>query len=81
MGAGLPNITGTFDTGDRRTHIAGTSGAIYVRAIGPNTWSTQNKAGGNTQGVGFNARGSNTIYGSSSTVTPLSQSTVMLMKY
>lgn len=68
--AGLPNITGTFNTGDRRTHIDGTSGAIYRNTIADGEWGGQTGAYGNTQGVGFDASLSNPIYGNSTTVQP-----------
>ena len=66
--AGLPNITGGFDTGDRRTHIINTSGAIYNTTVSSNLWASQSSVGGNTQGVGFDASLSNPIYGNSNTV-------------
>lgn len=51
----LPNIKGTFDTGDRRTHIRGTSGAIYQNTVSSEKWAALSGDIGNTQGVAFNA--------------------------
>ena len=68
--AGLPNITGTFNTGDRRTHIVGTSGAIYRNTVEDQQWGGQNGQYGNNQGVGFDASRSSSIYGNSNTVQP-----------
>ena len=51
----LPNIKGTFNTGDRRTHIQGTSGALYNDTIASGQWGATSSATGNTQGVGFDA--------------------------
>lgn len=70
--AGLPNITGGYNTGDRRTHIEGTSGALYKTRVSSNTWSSMSSNTGNTDGVGFDASLSNSIYGNSSTVQPQS---------
>ena len=70
VAAGLPNITGTFDTGDRRTHIVGTSGAFYKNTVNSNTWGQGSGADGNTQGVGFDASRSNSIYKNGATVQP-----------
>lgn len=74
ISAGLPNITGSFDTGDRRTHINNASGAFYRTSASSNTWGAQSTATGNTQGVGFDASRSNSIYGYSSTVRPAAYS-------
>ena len=58
----LPNIKGTFDTGDRRTHIEGTSGALYKNTISSGIWGGKSTTGGNTQGVGFDASLSSSTY-------------------
>ena len=58
----LPNIKGTFETGDRRTHINGTSGALYKTTVGSNQWAGQSGSSGNTQGVGFDASLSSSTY-------------------
>lgn len=67
---GLPNITGSFNTGDRRTHISDVTGAFYRATASSNQWVSQSGVQGNTQGVGFDASGSNSIYGNSTTVQP-----------
>ena len=66
----LPNIKGTFDTGDRRTHITGTSGALYNNTISSGQWGGTSSATGNTQGVGFDASRSNSTYKNDATVQP-----------
>lgn len=58
----LPNIRGTFNTGDRRTHITGTSGAIYNNTVSSAQWGAQSNASGNTQGVAFDASRSHSTY-------------------
>lgn len=67
---GLPNIVGTFDTGDRRTHIKGTSGALYNNTVESGQWGGTSTATGNTQGVGLDASLCSSVYGNSSHVTP-----------
>lgn len=59
----VPNITGGFNTGDRRTHITGTSGALYKTTVSSNHWGMGSGDTGNTQGVGFNASLSSLCYG------------------
>lgn len=69
--AGLPNITGSFDLGDRRTHIENTVGALYKTTAPSSTWGGyDSSAKGNTDGIGFDASRSNSIYGKSDTVQP-----------
>lgn len=58
----LPNIKGAFNTGDRRTHIQGTSGALYQDTIASGQWGGTSSATGNTQGVGFDASRSSSTY-------------------
>lgn len=58
----VPNITGGFNTGDRRTHIQGTSGAIYRATVSSSTWGMGSGDTGNTQGVGFDASRSSSVY-------------------
>ena len=59
----VPNITGGFNTGDRRTHIQGTSGAIYRATVSSSTWGMGSGDTGNTQGVGFDASRLSSCYG------------------
>lgn len=81
MEAGLPNITGSsspFDTSGFLYDSGDTIGAFYKGAqksyitnVGPHL----------AYNLGFDASLSSSIYGSSNTVTPLSESTLILMKY
>lgn len=77
---GLPNITGMF-AADTYYTIAEGSGAFLPSTTTP-TWAV---AAGHAGSIGkyfsFDASLSNSIYGSSETVSPLSQSTLMLVKY
>lgn len=66
----LPNITGGYNTGDRRTHIVGTSGAFYMRQVESNTWAGTSSVSGNLQGVGFDASRSNSLYKNGASVQP-----------
>ena len=78
--AGLPNITGRIE------NIAGYSGLqAYGLIIMDASSFIQNIVNGGTNFGGINlnidASRNSAIYGASSTVTPLSQSTLMLIKY
>lgn len=80
--AGLPNITGSFDLGDRRTHVDNPTGAFYKKTDSPSSnWSEMSATTGNTFGVGFNATRSNLIYGNSITVQPPSVTVIYCIKY
>ena len=76
IAAGLPNIT-SVGTGEFRPNTNFQSGASY-----------RTNTNGDTLGVsttmklaGFNASRCSTIYGNSSTVTPLSLSSIFIIKY
>lgn len=80
VGAGLPNITGRIE------NIAGYSGLQAYGLIimdGSNFVQNISNAGTYFGGVDLNINASrnSAVYGASSTVTPLSQSTLMLIKY
>ena len=79
MGAGLPNITGSGVAYSSRTPNDPT-GCFVVESHG--SW---NLAGGpgwsNELQLNLQASSSNTIYGSSETVTPLSLGAQFLIKY
>lgn len=80
VGAGLPNITGKI------LNIAGYSGLQahgLIIMVADNFIHTIANAGTYFGGVDLNidASRNSAIYGASSTVTPLSQSTLMLIKY
>lgn len=82
MKAGLPNITGGFRPhGGNALSVKDLSGAFSAR---PNRSSVTGISGytgtGNT-GADFNASLSNPIYDNSDTVTPLSLSTKIVLKY
>lgn len=49
------NITGSYNTGDRRTHIVDAVGAFYNNTIYAGQWGGTSSAQGNNQGVGFDA--------------------------
>ena len=55
------------------------SGAFYTLASG--TVMTRKESGNTTYGIGFNASRSNSIYGKSNTVTPLSRKCKFLIKF
>ena len=82
MGAGLPNITGStsFDSvaGPIVKNTSITSGAIYRGAARSSALSRYNVAGSD---LAFDASLSSSIYGSSATVTPLSLSAKIVLKY
>ena len=78
MEAGLPNITGTYKNPNLRYKGTVTSGALDAT-------TSDADAGNSGQLVStyitFDAHNSNTIYGNSETVTPLSQGTLYILKY
>lgn len=87
MEAGLPNITGRLPI---RYNIANkTWGQKAYGALNVNGASEGVQAMGvptdgvmtNVQQIQFNASNSNTIYNASTTVTPLSESTLYILKY
>lgn len=79
----MPNIIGNFTASERIDAIYvphGTDGAFNL--IKTQDWGLGGAGGyARDQRINFDASGSNTIYGNSTTVTPLSQSTLILMKY
>lgn len=84
IGAGLPNITGAWQ-GTLHTEGAGSSG--FEGAITPGSYSRAYSYAAISSATSKNnkkildASLSNSIYGSSETVSPLSQSTLYLVKY
>ena len=79
MEAGLPNITGTFIA---YTYSSQASGGCFSNDTG-STWKNfANGTGiGEARHFAMNAFSSSSIYGNSSTVAPLSQSALYIMKY
>ena len=81
IGAGLPNITGYFANGYRGVFNK-FSGAFFVSS----GWITFRDWGGEGpawtyDGAEINASHASIIYGKSSTVTPLSLSSILVIKY
>ena len=87
--AGLPNIRGTLGNIYNRNIEARYSGfETYTGAFTSNTRTAKigyftNTADGTSGAavVNFNASSSNPIYGKSTTVTPLSLSAILIIKY
>ena len=84
MSAGLPNITGSTTPNATRTNsnTVTNNGALQMQSVkkldnyeGNTKWSLR---GGM---LTFDAHNSNTIYGSSATVTPDSLKTLLILKY
>ena len=78
MSAGLPNIIGKTDKIWKLD-----SGNVETGAIKTDATGKVKGAGGtnNSYNLTFDAHRSSTIYGNSSTVTPLSLSTKLILKY
>ena len=79
--AGLPNITGHFANGYRGV-VNGLSGAFFVSS----GWTRFQDWGGhgsvwNYDGAEIDASRVSSVYGKSSTVTPLSLSSILVIKY
>lgn len=78
--AGLPNITGYM--GDHwRTDRAWYGGALYMEVKSATYVDSDVLNGGESAQFRINASRSSSIYGKSSTVTPLSLSCVFLISY
>ena len=77
--AGVPNISGTWG-GAVSAFVSqfGTGATEHTTVSGGYGLNT---GGGNGAGFNFNASLSNSIYGSSTTVTPLSLSHLPIIKY
>lgn len=70
INAGLPNITGRFDTTNAGVPFSGHSGVFYADG-GYWMFANQNQDGWKSSGgVAFNASRSNALFGSSNTVQP-----------
>ena len=80
--AGLPNITGKYKA-DMLTYKIGTintgTGALYSYTADTKYYAQG--ASGDSYGMGLDASRSSSIYGSSTTVTPLSESVVFYIKH
>ena len=81
IGAGLPNITGYFANGYRGVFSI-FSGAFAVTSawVRFKDWGGEGSAW-NYDGAEINASRVSSVYGKSSTVTPLSLSSILVIKY
>ena len=81
IGAGLPNITGYFANGYRGV-FSKFSGAFSITSawVKFKDWEGEGLVW-NYDGADFNASRESIIYGNSSTVTPLSLSSIFVIKY
>ena len=75
----MPNITGTFGSYRLGDGGAFVTGAFYNNGQKYNTIA-QHTSGSSVE-FGFNASRSSSIYSGSDTVTPLSESTLYILKY
>lgn len=88
MKAGLPNITGNFGIANNAGVVNATNlteGSTYSGAFVPYTSITYGTTAAgfpiSSYNMGINASRCSAIYGNSSTVTPLSISTKLILKY
>ena len=80
--AGLPNITGGFRPhGGNGLSVRDLSGAFSARPNGSSVTGIGGNTGTGNIGANFNASLSNPIYDNSDTVTPLSLTTKIVLKY
>lgn len=80
--AGLPNITGSLDVNaDRNIFNGGQYGAFYRNGSGGRKWAAFESTAISLGDIHFDASRSNPIYGKSNTVTPLSLSAKIVLKY
>ena len=81
VSAGLPNIMGDFASGnDTGFFVASTSTSPFCSGRGVPNYCNAVR-GGSPTALNFDASRSSSIYGSSNTVTPLSQSTLWCIRY
>lgn len=83
IGAGLPNITGLFNGGDANfAYQLRGNGALaeYVQWM-QYTYTIFNSPADRIYGCTFDASRSSTIYGTSGTVTPMSLSSIYIIRY
>ena len=78
--AGLPNIAGVASGGASAWSGEGLSASGFAY-LGSRQWVTGPGSGGDFYDVNFDASRSSAIYGSSTTVTPLSLSAILIIKY
>lgn len=78
---GLPNITGTWFTCGLDNAMGQSTGAFSPATWGGNGYNAHGYKAGAVDYINFNASHSSAIYGNSSTVTPLSLSTKLILKY
>lgn len=80
--AGLPNITGGFRPhGGNDLSVKDLSGAFSARPNGSAVIAIMGTTGTGNTGADFNASFSNPIYNNSGTVTPLSLTVKIVLKY
>ena len=78
MGAGLPNITGSYmSCADNRKYVV--SGALYKGDYGAYSYGGATRQDG--YGIGLDASMSNAIYGASTTVQPPAIKVAVLIKH
>ena len=70
VGAGLPNITGTWHSYGLDNAIRNTTGAFSPATWGGNGYNAHGSKAGQIDYINFNASRSNPIYGNSNTVQP-----------
>ena len=78
MEAGLPNITGNFMAYGYRS---GNTGGAFSSSVQAENQLTLGTGEGAFVGFMLNASRSSSIYGNSDTVTPLSISSIFVIKY
>ena len=79
IAAGLPNITGNADSGATKAEYNVFSGAF--KASGNAKPNISGNSPWQYYGLGLDASLLNSVYGKSTTVTPLSTSTLYVIKY
>lgn len=79
LGAGLPNFTGWFTSGNNSGHVPGADGTLFYK-----DGTTSNAASLNANDatrIRFNPSRANSIYGKSTTVQPPALSLLAQIKY
>ena len=78
----MPSITGTAQTAPgRNDYVTNGALAMYVTQNATDVYFFGSQGTGVQFGISFDASRSDLIYGNSSTVTPLSLSSIFIIKY
>lgn len=79
--AGAPNISGTWKTCGLDNAMKSASGAFIAATWGGNGYNAHGAKSGSVDYINFSAKNSNSIYGASTTIVPLSRKCKYFINY